>query len=194
MTDHVYRFDEADHTYHIDGVEVVSVTQALVESSLIDTKWFTEWARHRGSTVHRCLEFLVKGTLDLNSVDPKIQGYLDAYEQFVADTGFECTEVERHVWSPSQRAAGTLDQLGEIRGSTAIVDTKTGVLQWQTATQLTGYSDLYKEETGTFVDKLIGLQLNIDGTYNTRVYLPELLDWRAALRVAHRKRRGSKRA
>ena len=92
MTDHTYRFDEADHTYHIDGVEVVSVTQALKECGMIDTKWFTEWARHRGSTVHKCLEFMVKGTLDLNSVDPKIQGYLDAYERFRDDTQFECTE------------------------------------------------------------------------------------------------------
>ncbi len=194
MTDHTYRFDEDSHTYYIDGVEVVSVTQALNEAGMIDSKWWTEWARHRGSTVHKCLEFLVKGTLDLNSVYPKIQGYLDAYERFRDDTQFVCAEVERHVWSPSQQAGGTLDQIGRLRDGTAIVDTKTGALQWQTATQLTGYADLYKEETGTYVDKLIGLQLNLDGTYNTRVYLPELLDWRAALRVAHRIRRGSKRA
>ncbi len=186
---HDCQFDEADHRYSIDGQEVISVTQALVETGMIDTKWFTEWAKHRGSTVHKCIEFMVKRTLDLNTIDPKIQGYLDAYQLFVDDTGFECDEVERRVWSPSSRTAGTLDQIGRIKDKTAIVDTKTGVLQWQTGIQLSGYSDLYHQETGVFVDRLIGLQLNLDGTYRIKPYLPEILEWRAALRVAWRKRR-----
>jgi len=187
---HECHFDEDAHLYTIDGEEVVSVTQALVESSMIDTKWFTEWARHRGSTVHKVLELKIKGTLDLNSIDPKIQGYIDAYDRFLEETSFSCDQVERSVWCPSQGFAGTLDQIGTFRsGRRAIVDTKTGALQWQTGIQLTGYADGYQQETGEFVDRLVGLQLNVDGTYGTKSYPLELLDWRAALRVAWRKRR-----
>jgi hypothetical protein len=188
---HDCHFDADAHTYQIDGVEVVSVTQALVESSMVDTKWFTEWARHRGSTVHRAVELLIKGTLKLNSIDPRIQGYLDAYERFRDDTGFECFETERRVWAPTKGFAGTLDQLGAFRGATtAIVDVKTGALGWQVGIQLSGYSDGYHLETGNNVDRLVGLRLKVDGTYTMKRYVPEHLDWRAALRVAQRKRRG----
>ena len=187
---HECHFDEDAHLYTIDGEEVVSVTQALVESSIIDTTWFTEWARNRGSAVHKALEFKIKGTLDLNSIDPRIQGYIDAYDRFLADTDFKCLEVERHVWSPKDRFAGTFDQLGSFRNShRAIVDTKTGALQWQTGLQLTGYADAHTQETGSIVERLVGLQLKVDGTYNMKTYPLELLDWRAALRVAWRKRR-----
>jgi hypothetical protein len=187
---HECHFDPDAHLYEIDGKEVISVTQALVESSIVDTKWFTEWARHRGSTVHRAVELLIKGTLKLNSIDPRIQGYLDGYERFRDDTGFECFEIERSVWAPDMGFAGTLDQLGAFRGATtAIVDVKTGALGWQAGIQLTGYGDGHHQETGNNVDRLIGLKLNVDGTYNMKPYLPELLDWRAALRVAQRKRR-----
>lgn len=188
MTFPTYRFDEASHTYYIDGCEVLSVTQVLVEAGIIDTKWFTVQGRHRGSTVHKCIELLVKGTLDLNSVDPKIEGYLDAYRLFVNDTGFECDEVERRVWSPSGGFAGTLDQLGGIKGGTAIVDTKTGALLRPTGVQLTGYASGYQQETGTFVDRLIGLQLKPDGTYSMKVYRPEFEVWKACLKIAWWKR------
>ena len=187
---HECHFDEDAHLYTIDGAEVISVTQALVESSLIDTTWFTEWARHRGSTVHKALEYKVQGILDEESIDPKIQGYLDAYHRFVDEAGFECLEVERSVWSPTHRFAGTLDQFGTLKGDyTAIVDTKTGALQWQTATQLTGYDDARSQNGDEHADRLVGLQLNADGTYGTKAYPLELLDWRAALRIAWRKRR-----
>ena len=181
-------YEDADHRYSIDGVEVISVTQALVSSGIIDTKWFTEWARHRGSTVHKCIEFMVKGTLDLNTVDPRIQGYLDAYQRFLDDTGFKCKAVERQVWSISGRFAGTLDQLGTFGDKTAIVDTKTGALLRPTGLQLTGYASAIQQETGTFVERLVGLQLKQDGTYNMKAYRPEFEAWKACLKVAWWKR------
>ena len=185
---HECHYDEADHRYSIDGCEVISVTQALVSAGIIDTKWFTEWARHRGSTVHKCIEFMVKGTLDLNTVDPRIQGYLDAYQKFVDETGFVCDQVERQVWSLMGQFAGTLDQIGNINGKTAIVDTKTGALLRPTGLQLTGYASGYHDETRMFVDRLIGLQLKPDGTYSMKPYLPEFEVWRACLKIAWWKR------
>lgn len=181
---HHCRFDGASHLYTIDDEEVISVTQALVETGCVNTKWFTEWARHRGSRVHKALEFMIEGTLDLNSIDPRIQGYLDAYVRYVEDTGFLCSEVERRVWSLPLRCGGTLDQLGDLRGKTVILDTKTGVVGPATGLQLTGYADLYRQETGIMVDTLIGLQLKPDGTYRARPFKPNFKTWRSVIDVA----------
>jgi len=182
-------YDDAGHIYMIDGLEVISVTQALVEASIIDTKWYTEWARHRGSRVHKAIELLVKGTLDTDSLDPRIRGYVDAYERFVDETGFVCLEVERKIWSPHSRFAGTLDQWGVFRGGhTALVDTKTGALQPATGLQLSGYEDGRNQETGEHTDRLLGLQLKVDGYYSIKPYKYQKQDWRAALRVAWWKR------
>jgi hypothetical protein len=187
MTDAV-QFEEETHTYTVGDVPVISVTQALVEAGLVDTKWFTDFGRRRGSAVHKAIEFMLDGSLDLNSIDPKISGYLDAYRAFAEDTGFEVLEVERKVWSPTRRYAGTLDQVGDLNHRRAIVDVKTGKLEPATGIQLTGYADAYQEETGLVVSKLIGLQLNVDGTYKMKQYIVDFSTWRAVLQVAWWKR------
>lgn len=185
---HVVEFDEETHTYTAGDVPVISVTQALGLAGLVDTKFFTDFGRRRGSAVHRAIEFLVDGSLDLNSIDPKISGYLDAYRAFAEDTGFEVLEVERRVWSPTRRFAGTLDQIGNLNGRRAIVDVKTGKLMPVTGLQLTGYADAYQEETKQLVSRLIGLQLNVDGTYRMKQYIVDFSTWRAVLQVAWWKR------
>lgn len=186
MTD--FGYDPVTHTYTINDREVPSVTQVLVEAGIINTKWYTEWSRHRGSTVHKCLEFSVKGTLDLHTVDDRIAGYLDAYTNFCGDTGFVCEEIEKHLWSRQGQYGGTLDQLGKTPKHSAIVDTKTGPLSDATGLQLTGYWKMVYELTGAYPDRLIGLQLNVDGTYRTRIYKPDSLTWISCVHVAWWKR------
>lgn len=188
MTEPARTYEGSTHTYKINDREVPSVTQILVEAGIINTRWYTEWARHRGSTVHKVLEFLVKGTLDLNSVDDRIVGYIDAYNRFCEDTGFICDEVERRVWNMTAQYGGTLDQLGGTDKYRAIVDTKTGPLMDPTGLQLTGYAKAIYDETGAYPERLIGVQLNVDGSYRMRRYVPDFLAWDACVRVAWWKR------
>ena len=188
MTDPGVEFEEEGHAYTVGGVRVISVTEALEAAGLVDTKWFTDFGRRRGSAVHKASQYLIEGSLDLNSIDPKIQGYLNAYQAFASDTGFKPLETERRVWSPTRRFAGTLDLLGNLDNRFAILDTKTGKLMAVTGIQLTGYADAYQEETQLIVSKLIGLKLNIDGTYKMRQYIVDFSTWRAVLQVAWWKR------
>ena len=188
MTDIPVELEEESHTYTVDGVQVISVTQAMKAAGLVNTEFCTEYGRRRGTAVHKAIHFLVEGSLDLNSIDPKIQGYLDAYQLFQAETEFEPLMVERRVWSPTRRYAGTLDQFGNLNHRRALIDVKTGKLEPATGIQLTGYADAYQEETRELVAKLIGLQLNIDGTYKMKQYIVDFPTWRAALQVAWWKR------
>jgi hypothetical protein len=188
VSNHVVDFEPRTHTYGIDGVPVISVTQVLVEAGIIDTKWFTTFARHRGSMVHRAIQFRAEGVLDLNSIDPKIQGYLDAEQRFIDDLGFVCEESERIVYSASRGFAGSLDQLGHTPGYRCIVDYKTGPPGRPTGIQLTGYADALKEETGEYVDRLLAVQLMVDGRYKLFPYRANFKVWRGALEVAKWKR------
>lgn len=181
-------YDDKTHTYKIGGQEVISVTQALVEAGLVDTKWFTDYGRRRGSAVHKAIQYRVEGSLDLNSIDPKIEGYLSAWDAFVEDTGYEPIACEKRLFSAIHRAAGTLDHLGNLRGKTVIADVKTGALNAVTGIQLTGYAQLARGELGEYVSKLIGLQLKIDGSYKMRQYIADFQTWGAALQVARWKR------
>lgn len=187
--EHVVKFDERDHTYTLNGVRVMSVTQVLQQAGLVDTRFFTEYGRHRGSTVHRAIQLLAEGDLDPESIDPKIGGYLDAYERFRAETGFEMKEAERVVCSVSGQFAGTLDQIGKFPGNTmSIIDFKTGTLAPATGLQLTGYASAYQEETSHFVDRLVGVQLMINGRYKLKPYIADFSTWKAALQIAWWKR------
>lgn len=188
MTDHEVTFHEGTHTYGIDGEPVPSVTQVLKEAGIINTKFYTAWGRHRGSTVHKAIEFHAQGVLELNSIDPKIRGYLDAYERFLLETKYEPVEIERLVYSVAGRYAGTLDQIGKIGREKIMPDFKTGPPAPANGLQLTGYADAYQEETGEYVSKLMGVHLQIDGRYKIKPYIADFSTWRGALRVAWWKR------
>lgn len=170
-------FDEAEHTYLVDGQEVPSVTTILqplatrayasVNPSVL------EYARNRGAAVHEALEMYdLGGELE---VTPETEGYIRAYLEWAQIYRPRWTGVEQIVYSVGDKYIGTLDRIGTLNGSEfAIVDLKTSTptkealvsVCCQTAAYAMAYTE-QSEKPLKFVEsiKRYGLFLKADGTY-----------------------------
>ena len=120
-------YDPAAHAYTVNGRPVPSVTQVLADTGIIDTRWFTEESRQRGTAVHAACEFLDEGDLDESTIDPIAVPYLDAYRGFLAEHRPEIVSVETKVHSEVYRYAGRLDRVVIMNGIASVLDIKTGV-------------------------------------------------------------------
>jgi len=162
------QFDKATHIYTVNGVLYPSVTQILSDMGLIDTTWFTEYGRNRGTLIHRIIQWYLAGEVDEDSIDPALRPYFDAFLKFEVDSKFVAEEVERPFASETYRFAGTPDLIGCLNGHNAIIDIKSGTPQPWAALQLAGYEILRNEgirDGGMLRCKRFSLQLTDDGTY-----------------------------
>jgi len=108
-------FDEATHRYHFDGAPVPNVTRVLdyfCHSFDHVAPTVLENARQEGQAVHRTIEYYLRGTLDHENLPAWLHPYIEAFEQFRTDTGFELEASEQRLWHPLQQYAGTLDLVG----------------------------------------------------------------------------------
>lgn len=121
-------FDEATHTYLVDGEEVPSVTTIL--KPLTDRGYgkvnpsVLEYARNRGTAVHEALEnFDLGGDLEAG---PETEGYIRAYLDWMEVYRPTWTDVEQIVYEDELGYIGTLDRAGRLNGTEfSIVDIKT---------------------------------------------------------------------
>jgi hypothetical protein len=122
-------FDEATHSYWIDGKKATSVTESLKLAGLIDGIQFaSEEALWRGKAVHAAIHFYHKGTLNWDSLDERLVPFVRGYLKFIEDTGFVPEEWEKRVSIPHLILCGTLDVIGVLPdGSRALIDFKTGL-------------------------------------------------------------------
>ena len=135
-----FRVDLEKHEYHLGDDRLISITDCLRTSGLIDVSWATDFDLWVGTATHRAIELYNKGTLDLDTLDPDLRNRIDAWQEFLNQTGFKPKESEKSVYSPILRVAGTLDVLGDFPdGAEGIVEVKSGnVAKWcalQTAGQ-----------------------------------------------------------
>lgn len=158
-------FNEAEHTYSVDGVKYPSVTTILQDMGLIDTSWFTPEACQRGTYVHQMIEWYQNDELDPNSIDPVLLGYLKAWESFIADTDYQYDSSEWRMVSKLYHFAGTADQIGIMNNQRVIIDIKSGAIAPCTGLQLSGYEILYNAPCKRFA-----LQLKDDGKYSLKEY------------------------
>lgn len=140
------RFVEKTHEYFVGADKVPSVTTVLESERLVDLdgvpEALLEYSRGLGKAVHRATELNDVGDLDDATLDPAIEPYLKAWKRFRYDTGFVVESLERVVFNPVYRYAGTLDRLGRFgggRGVSAIIDIKTGAPRKSTGYQLAAY-------------------------------------------------------
>jgi hypothetical protein len=180
----VLSFHPGTHTYEVDGRPVVSVTQAMKRAGVIDTTWYTEWARDRGTRVHKAIQYHCEGDLDTESVHASDWPYLKAFMRFELEKGWEPHETEMHVVDVDRGFAGTLDGLGMLDNKLTIADYKTGPPTRAVDIQLSGYAVALKAMTGQIAQQLIALQLKTDGTYRVHkaAFVPRI--FLAALEVA----------
>lgn len=193
MTAAALHFDEATHTYTLNGKVLDSVTQILKRLSreayrCVD-RAVMERAAALGTAVHKLIELDIEGTLDEDGLDPQLVLYKDSWRKFLATSGFQPILSEQRVHSERYGYAGTLDLFGELHGSLALIDAKRCAQVPPTAgPQTAGYEIALRERhpelfaSGKRV-KRFALQLNTDGTHrlvpftdpeDQRVFLSEL--------------------
>ena len=154
-------FDPEKHLYTVDGEPFPSVTQVLLSEGFVDTQWFTDYGRERGSLAHLCIHYEDTGELDEATVDPALAPYLAAYRRFKRESGFVVSSSEVPLANPVYRFAGTPDKFGTFRDAEcALLDVKTGAMPPWAAIQTAAYELLKGSPYKRF-----GLQLKADGSY-----------------------------
>lgn len=177
------QFDEATHTYTLDGVELPSVTYIIrylaVDKANNADPNMALMARERGSAVHEAtVVYDYSGEIP-DDFPAEYAPYLEAYVQFVRDYAPNWILTEYRMANEMLGFAGTLDRFGVIDGYFCILDIKTSykVDMPSLSAQLAAYmSLLYKEYSKEYppakwdaiLEKglnLYGLQLMRNGKY-----------------------------
>jgi hypothetical protein len=165
-------FDPVEHAYTVSGRRVPSVTQTLaplVDYSMVP-KDTLERARLLGQAVHRMTELFDLDDLDMNDLADELKPYLTAWIKFRAETGFVPETIEKRLYHPTLRYAGTPDRSGLIRGRRAVIDIKKMLtLGPVIGLQLAAYKELF-EKNGTPIEDRYALGLRADGTYRLHPY------------------------
>lgn len=173
-------FDEATHSYFIDGRPVPGITSIIKDLGIGADHTHTDPVHSlRGRAVHRAIELYDQGTLDETSVDPAIRPYFNAYLKFLDDTGFRPVYHELRLGHDTLSFAGTLDKVGYIGGALGILEIKTTeavdlkALRAQLAAQSVLWRRNYPKRP---IRWKYGLQLRKDGTPNLITKLSVLSD------------------
>ena len=149
-------FRESDHTYWEGTIRYPSVTEILQAEGLVDTTWFDEWSRTKGTYVHRAIELYNKGELLEKDLDERLAPYLDAWRRFKENSDIDIIDSELVVYSEIWQYAGTLDIFCRINRENSIIDLKSGAVNAVTALQLAGYAMTFDNY---YCIKLYGLSL-----------------------------------
>ena len=171
-------FFEANHEYRLDGVRVPSVTQVLQSAGIIDYSSVPEewrnFALTRGSAVHHACRLLDENDLDRKTLDSSLDGYIRAYERFLADSGARPISIEQCVSNELMRYAGTLDRIYDVGGMRVLADLKTSLVPNWTGIQISAYAACISG-VDTFL-KRWGVALRDDGTYRIETF-EDTMDW-----------------
>jgi len=125
-------------------------------------------AMSRGSTVHDLIE-AYKHTGKKIDTTPELQGYIDAFHDWIDDNEIEVIENEKTVYSKDHGYAGTLDLYAKINGKLSVVDFKTnkkGNVYDEVGLQLSAYAHAIPDK----IDNLIAVGLSEDGTYTHKEF------------------------
>lgn len=170
-------FDAVSHTYELGGVQIPNVT--LITDSLASYAGIPagvlEKARQRGEAVHYATELWDRNELDVSTVPDSIMGYLQAWELFRSETGFEpfSDGIEAKVHSPTYRYAGTLDRAGtfaafkRVKPSVPVLlDLKaTYTIMAAVEPQTAGYMQAWNETRAPRLQRRFAIHLKKDGKY-----------------------------
>jgi hypothetical protein len=134
-------FHVESHTYRYGGRVVPSVTQVLRPIDNFDRvdPELLERARRFGSHAHQATDLFDRGELDEDSLDPGLSPHLAGYKLFLFETGFVVTHSEQQIYNPRQKYAGTLDKRGTWKGTTWLLDLKSGAIPRGVGLQTAGY-------------------------------------------------------
>lgn len=164
-----FTFNEADHSYTLDGVRLPSVTELIhplterfymgIPAGVLET------ARQRGKDVHTACQLDDENDLDESTLEPEIGGYLEGWRKFRSDTGAIIVLNEKPIYHRTMRYAGTPDRVVGIKDETWLLDVKaTADVLPVVHVQLCGYARMLSE-SGMHIHHRAALHLRPDGTY-----------------------------
>jgi hypothetical protein len=110
-----------DHKYFVDDKPCPGFSEILNDMGIASYWNRDPWYLERGSIIHAETEKIDAGTLNWSTVDPRLEGYLEAYEQFKMDLGITWQHPELKLHSSTYWYCGKPDRV--IPG---IWDIKTG--------------------------------------------------------------------
>jgi hypothetical protein len=96
-------------------------------------------------------------------------GFIDAYREFQSCEGWIMSACAQRIVNNEDRYVGTFDQLGTLRGTSALIDIKTGSAPCWTGLQLAAYDLTHRL-------KRYALELHADGTYRL-IWFHDYLDY-----------------
>ena len=179
-----FLFDEATHTYTLDGVVIPSVTEicAPITCGKYPPVGVVQQAAARGTRVHELCALYDMDALP-DEIEAGLIGYVKAWAAFCRDYKPVWRHIELPLYGEIDTGlpfAGTLDRIGDIDGRTRVVDIKTAASLDRPAKvalceQITGYEYL-ADLNGIDVSfgAGMGVQLFADGNY--RVHLTEAIE------------------
>ena len=132
-----------------------TIDPVWIEEALAIVKGASDEARDaaadKGSEIHLAIqEFVTKGVWPADAV---IKQCVLAYHEWTGSNPMEAVANEFTVWSPSDRYAGTIDEVGILpNGHFTVVDFKTGGAYPEHALQVAAYANGLEEITGIPVD------------------------------------------
>ena len=157
-------YDDATHTYTINGAKVPSVTTIvnnfMPHHEIPDLAYYLQ----RGKAVHAAAAFVAQN-IEFECHE-SIAGFVAAIRKFYADLNPRILNVETQVYSQLYQYAGTYD-LKCVMDKVTFVDFKCGIdCPERIAYQCAGYAKADDDGAQCF-----GVELNADGTYKmTPVY------------------------
>ena len=161
-------FREKGHVYMVDGEEVPSVSDLCRFISREVYKdappWKMEAAAVRGTAVHAAAQALdASGRCE---IDAEYSSYIMAYRAFLGAHSVSWSLIEKPMYHPEHRYAGTIDRYGLIDGRAALVELKTtyAIMKPLVCAQTNLYRLLLIAK-GLPVDRLYVLHLKKDGKY-----------------------------
>lgn len=179
-------FDEASHTYRLNGELLPGVTSILKPLSSYDDvpPKILEAASIRGTAVHLATELEDLDTLDYASLDDEMTGYLMGYQRFKEVMRPEFIGIEQRTWHKTLKYAGMYDRElilhGKPRAKLAILDLKSCVTMMpSTGPQTAAYREAVNSHRPNKKDHAVeryGLRLGRDGTFELIPYTGES-DW-----------------
>ena len=174
-----FLFDEATHTYTLDGVVIPSVTEicAPITSGKYPPVGVVQQAAARGTRVHELCALYDMDALP-DEIEAELVGYVKPWAAFCRDYKPVWKHIELPLYGeidPGQPFAGTLDRIGEIDGFTRVVDIKTAASLDRPAKvalceQIGGYECL-ADLNGIDVSFGAGMGVQLFANGNYRVHL-----------------------
>ena len=143
-------FNPDTHEYKEKGLTIPSVTKILKESGLINFGFIDPellaMKADLGTKVHQTTEYYDNDTLDMDSLDPLLEGYLEGWIKFKTDYNFEILESELQLFHKLYRYAGTIDRIAVQGNNIILIDIKSGIKTRSHQIQTAGYAELWNQD------------------------------------------------